>query len=734
MEPMIGFCLLLPIWMAGAPGEDLPRVVLEHDDTVIRESCRIMIPPGTVIADRNVDGVLQIVGPGITVRFEEGSVLRGAPAGSDGDVLTGTGVRASRAPGLQLVGLAVHGYKVGLHLSDCDDLVVRGLDASDNFRQRLGSTPQVEDAQDWLYPHSNDDAEWRTQWGAALYVERSKDIELSGIRVRRGQNGIVLDRCDGGKVFDNDASFLSGWGLALWRSSDNTITRNAFDFCVRGYSHGVYNRGQDSAGILMFDQCTGNLLAENSCTHGGDGFFGFAGREALGESPPPEAGWDYRDRGNRDNVFLRNDFSFAAAHGFEQTFSTGNQVLDNRIVGNAICGIWGGYSNRMRIEGNRFQDNGELGYGLERGAINIEHGSSNWIAHNRFEGNRCSIHLWMDSDPGLGDLPWVRANHVGCRDNTVVSNRFAHEALVLHLREAQATRFVDNEWVDVAEFLRGAEEASLVRELGAPQAWAPEQRKILGERRPVGAHPEFSGREHIVMGAFVPWDHAAPMARFLGPMGDGDGYEVLGAQGPIEVKLEGEGFVCDAVPEATDKARRLFRVRRTGDGIGTYRLSVSGQGLDQRFAGQLGTTTWHTRFFDYSIDPREDYAGWLAEAEAAGQVLDLARIDLPFGMGGPRDLGLSSELSESGPGADHFGVLAETDWVLPAGQWRLETLSDDGIRVYVDGALLIDRWTHHGTTPDQADWDQEQDGSVRVRIECFELTGAARLRCELRAR
>ena len=36
----------------------------------------------------------------------------------------------------------------------------------------------------------------------------------------------------------------------MWRSSATSFHRNAFDFCVRGYSHGVYNRGQDSAGIL----------------------------------------------------------------------------------------------------------------------------------------------------------------------------------------------------------------------------------------------------------------------------------------------------------------------------------------------------------------------------------------------------------------------------------------------------------------------------------------------------
>ena len=83
---------------------------------------------------------------------------------------------------------------------------------------------------------------------------------------------------------DNDFSFNSGWGIALWRCARNVISRNAVDFCVRGYSHGVYNRGQDSAGIFVFEQNNENVFAENSATHGGDCFFGFAGREALGQT------------------------------------------------------------------------------------------------------------------------------------------------------------------------------------------------------------------------------------------------------------------------------------------------------------------------------------------------------------------------------------------------------------------------------------------------------------------
>ena len=56
---------------------------------------------------------------------------------------------------------------------------------------------------------------------------------------------------------------------------------NKIIFNVRGYSHGVYNRGQDSAGILVYEQSSNNLFYKNTVTHGGDGFFLWAGQTTM---------------------------------------------------------------------------------------------------------------------------------------------------------------------------------------------------------------------------------------------------------------------------------------------------------------------------------------------------------------------------------------------------------------------------------------------------------------------
>ena len=183
----------------------------------------------------------------------------------------------------------------------------------------------------------------------------------------------------------------------------------------------------------MFEQNCGNIIAENSATHGGDGFFGFAGKEALGETGNHPADW-YKRRGNNDNLLIGNDFSYAPAHGIEMTFSFGNIFYDNRLVENAICGVWGGYSQETLIAHNQIEGNGEMAYGLERGGVNIEHGRDNRILANTFKANKCGVHLWGGPAGGLAERPWAKANGTESKGNVVAGNRFIGDTLAFHLR------------------------------------------------------------------------------------------------------------------------------------------------------------------------------------------------------------------------------------------------------------------------------------------------------------
>ena len=238
------------IGFATAATNAVPVIPLVEDNLIVTESCRIQLPE-TPIPDGDGNGVIQIVGDRVDVTFE--GVLRG-DTGEAPDQRRGFGVVVT-GDFATLRGLHARGFRCAIHAVGADSLTIDGADLRDGYRQRLRSTAAAEDTGDWLWPHDNDENEWLARYGAAICIEDAAFATVKNVVVRDTQNGVVLDGVTDSLIHDNDCSFLSGWGLALWRSSRNRISRNAFDFCVRGYSHGVYNRGQDSAGILMFEQC-----------------------------------------------------------------------------------------------------------------------------------------------------------------------------------------------------------------------------------------------------------------------------------------------------------------------------------------------------------------------------------------------------------------------------------------------------------------------------------------------
>lgn len=770
---MVLACFAQAACLAQPAATPLPVVRLTADDTRISSSCIIEIAPGTVIPDPNADGVLHVVADHAVIVFAPGSALRGAPPETPWDTLTGIGIRVEGRSGVRIESAHVHGFKVGLLASGANSLQVSGGDFSDNFRQRLRSTPVAEDASDWLFPHNNDSRKWRDQYGAALCIEDSSGVSVSGIRVRRGQNGIILDRVNDSRIFDNDCSFLSGWGLAMWRSSGNTVSRNQFDFCVRGHSEGIYNRGQDSAGILFFEQNNRNVIVENSATHGGDGFFAFAGKEAIGETwwererdrlrretgrddvdplirVPDDLAADLSSRGCNDNLIIANDFSYAAAHGLELTFSEHNVIALNRLVENAICGMWGGYSSGNAIVANLFARNGGMAYGLERGGINIEHGSDNTIAHNRFLDNRCAIHLWWNDNPGLARLPGVRGNARGVTGNVIAANAFvsadsshfrnlrdSERLPVLHLRDPGKGNVRDNAFVGNTLDLRDPRAVELDATPGAeprrdgdiPALSIPEY-AAFGERRAVGARTSLRGRDQIIMDEWGPWDHASPMLRARSRAGSTHVYELYGAPGVRFHKGEKDGM---GMVYRQQGPAQVIELRAT-PGVHPYRIPLEAGGLTFQLSGTIVAAEWDVCFFpwDAAADPRENLDAWrrLADSPAAVHTR-LASLSLPFANGGPGNLPSLKDLRAKLPWRDRFGTIARATIPLPPGRWRFSTLSDDGIRVTVNGRPAIENWTWHGPTRDSGIFEQQQEGDAEIIVEHFEIDGYATLELDI---
>jgi hypothetical protein len=714
--------------------QDMPPDPVTGDDFEIRRSCRI-VPPTGAIHDRNGDGVIHVKASGITIEFAGEAALIGLFSGPP-DGMTGVGIRIDGCKDVTLVRPRISGFKVGIHATRADGLTIDGASIADTYRQRLRSTPAAEDGGDWLWPHDNDRNQWLENYGAAICVEDSANVVVRDSTVRRSQNGLLLDRVENGRIFDNDFSFLSGWGLGMWRTSRCVVNRNAFDFCVRGYSHGVYNRGQDSAGILMFEQCSGNVISENSVTHGGDGIFGFAGKEALGESPAPSAGFDYGRRGCNDNRFLANDLSYAPAHGLEMTFSFGNLVARNRFAGNAICGIWGGYSQDTTICLNEFSENGGMGYGLERGGVNVEHGYRVVVRDNTFRRDRCGVHLWWSENEGFRRKPWGAANYRGCKENRIEGNTFDGLPLAIHLRAASDTVVAANRFLDVDRDVDADATSSVARDdrSGAPTPPVDELTWVrLGRKTPVGARAHLRGRENIVMTEWGPWDHESPLVRRVEARAGAHVWAVHGFKKPA---VSGTSPDVTATFEREAPPPRLVVAARK-PGVASYALAVTDEGapaVRQTIEGTIVSTKWRVRFFPTTAPPHEDAAAWKkASAATPAMSVELDALDLPFGGGSPATVlerfGFSDRRGVLG--SNHFGVVAETTIPLRRGRYRVTTLSDDGVRVFADEKPLIDNWTWHVPTKDSAVLDLAADATVHLCVEYFELDGHAVLKLDV---
>ncbi|MGK0219305.1 MAG: parallel beta-helix repeat protein, partial [Planctomycetota bacterium] len=447
-----------------------------------------LLPP---VGSKGEQGVLRLVGLKDVTLDLSGASLRGTPAGTNQDQGMGWGLVLEDCENVTVRGGSFGGYRACVVLNNCTDVTLEGIQFESWYGARLYSTAAAEGSSDWLRPHENDLGEWTRNYGAAISANDCEGLVIRGCKGRHGQNGILLTRTNSCEIYDCDFSFLSGWGLALYRSNHNRISHNLFDYCVRGYSHGVYWRGQDSAGILMFERCSDNVIAYNSATHGGDGVFLFAGQDLV-EGRALARG-ELEDPGGSDrNLFYGNDLRFSVANSLEATFSSDNVLVKNRLSGSHQHGVWGGYSKRMVIVDNEINDS--LG-----GGITIEHGQDCFFGWNEISGNEMGVEVYWDPDPGL-----VRDSHFGktrdssSRDHWIIGNNFAGNDQDLVIRETRGVSLSGNLFSAgarpllsevTAEGRDQVQEETLLSWLAGRDGQLPSGNLALASLRPIGDQP-----------------------------------------------------------------------------------------------------------------------------------------------------------------------------------------------------------------------------------------------------
>jgi parallel beta-helix repeat protein len=686
---------------------------------IITESVRI--EPGTfrAPAPASLDSALIVVqGDGVHVDLT-GVTLEGTSSWADPDAAVGVAIRIDGGRDVTVRGGAIRGYRFAVLARGTRNLSILDSDLSYSWNPRLFSRVSHESIVDWLSYHHNDDGEWM-RYGAAIYLEDVRGGEIRGNRAVQGGNGLLMTGTDSVTVRDNEFTYNSGLGIGLYRSSHNVIVGNRLDYNVRGYSHGAYQRGQDSAGLLLYAQSSHNVVAYNSATHSGDGLFLWAGQRTM----------DTGEGGANDNLIFYNDFSFAPTNGIEVTFSR------NRLIGNVVegsrYGVWGGYSWETEIRGNCFADN-EFG-------VAIEHGQDNEIVGNRFDGDSLVISLWSrESEPADWGYPQHRDTR--SRDHRVSDNVMAGNAALWRLDRTMRYDTVGNTVLSAVpdrpcrpHELLGAAFDSIATMLRG-SAFDSVAATPPGIQADIPTSPEArSPRSAIVVDEWGPYDGSSPKlwpvdtaqapARLmvLGPPGR---WRVTSQFG-VDALSNREGEVGDTLV-VTPTASMAHDWRVELEYVGARTVSPRGQRLEAGVPVPFSFTRfdppmdWTVRFFtwaDSAGDPAEHPGGFAAMMEGPAS-FTRQEARLAYVWYRP----VITELPEG-----RWALEATTSVTLPPGEYSLRAISDDGVRVWVDGELAVDHWEAHGSAVDYAPLT---GGRHDLKVRYYQIDGWAEIQVDV---
>ncbi|MBI1225920.1 MAG: hypothetical protein GC192_11850 [Bacteroidetes bacterium] len=702
---------------------------------IITQTATIHLDTFFLSAADSLHSALVIEGENITVDFA-GAILDGGEGKETPDQFVGTGI-VIKGKNITLKNAVVRGFKVAIFAEGVDSLKLIDCDLSYNWRPRLRSIREREDFSDWLSFHQNEKDEW-LRYGAAIYLKNCQKALVRGCTATQGMNGLLLTGCNDGLFYNNKFHFNSGLGVGMYRSSRNHLMHNQLDWNVRGYSHGFYQRGQDSAGILVYEQSNENTFAYNSATHSGDGFFLWAGQRTM----------DTGEGGCNDNLLYKNDFSHAPTNGVEVTFSR-NKIVDNRLD-ECTYGIWGGYSFESLMLGNHIENC--------RTGIAIEHGQENAIIGNQFLNDSVGIQLWArPSQP----TDWGYAQHrdVASRDYQIGQNRFEGVRNPLKISASSKVAinddnqftgfekllvaeknedfyFVKNQvvgdkgWQDAASFKNMN---PIVKQLQAPVDMSGEVKNQSVEKLPDGmetALPEghLQGRQYILMNEWGPYNFEYPSIWLRNIEGDKYTFLLLGPPEGNWQMVNGEGWAGFNQKTGNFPAM-LIATKKAG----AESLAFDFEFIGQEFKDQFGHFNkkgkhWPFRFerfekkldwklhwynYDETTDPLthpDAFQNLKTQSPQATKTTD----DLYFAWWGSPAEGVNE---------DKFATFAEAEFDMEPGEYLLELTSDDGVRLFLDGKKIIEHWDIHEPAVDEV--RVKLGGHHKLELEHFDGGGFA---------
>lgn len=731
------------------------EITIEKDNIKVTGS--VKIKPGTYrVVDSDKNGVLQVEAEGVTVDFQ-GATLWGVLKDENREAFDGIGISVKGCKNVTIKNANVHGFKYNIQVLECNKAVVEGCDVAKSRAMRISKYGKTFES----FLELRKLQAWRG-YGASIWLEKCTESVVKKCVGRSGQNGILLvdsERCE---IRENDFSFSSGWGIGLWHSSNNKVLANTANFVDRPWSG---SWGGDAQGIVLVDGSNANWVVGNSFSHGG--YFLTNRDNKADEKSKADHG------ASNDNIVAYNDCSYVHANSFESTFSDGNifvrntasnsnfgfwlgyssnnMVLENEIIGNKTEGVAVEHGSGTVIEGNNFSKNGQAGIRLWNGGSKHHPSKSYTIRGNKFVNERDCVVLAgtddtvLEGNQFIDPTDWAIILDKDSSELKASRNIFKVESgkggAILSKGKKDEMNASENYWDSKRNI------NSLIKTLGgkvktdnplkeppkpvslsaSEKFWSSERGKKLTEiyngiKDLVKLYkdtPYPKGWHIFTPDEWSPYDFTKDLVYPAKLSGGPQTLYVLGG-GQFKVEQLPNWLKVSSDSGSGPGQIQLEASKRPEKGKGdvrdlSFKIKFPESGKEAIVSGTLTMVEWDVKYFKWNGISYNDKDGW--EKLFKGK---------PVYSHGSPTLDVTSQTRPSQVPDNHFAIVAEADIEFPGGDVLFKTISDDGVRLYVDDKAVISNWSRHAGKTDTATVNMSK-GRHNIRVEYCQEGGGYRL-------